>query len=563
MSTTAGPEGKATPPRRPDPLVTEDSAVFWEAAAGGRLVAQRCADCGRLRHPPRPMCPRCRSLAVEAVPLSGRGTLYSFALLHHPQHPAFDYPVAAALVDLDEGIRLVSNLSGVAPGDVAIGMPLEVAFEPTQGGGAVPVFRPAAGSAATAARDAPDGDGSRSARRDAPAPASRRRPAFGGRAAIAGIGQTELSRHAGRTELQLACESVTAALADAGLSPADVDGLVSYTIDPVSETELVRSVGIEEVGFSSRVPYGGGGSMGVLLHAASAVASGAADVVVAYRAIRARSGATRFGGAKVASVNPAHEGTTAPQWCMPFGVLTPASWMALNATRYMHRFGVANADFGRAVVQLRAYAATNPNAWGYGRPITLDEHQASRWVAEPCIRLFDCCQETDGSVAVVVTGAARAGDLVDVPVAIGAAAGAGLFEQEIASDHYRGDLSVMEGSRSLARRLFEPFGFTRDDVDVALVYDAFSPILLMQLEGLGFCGPGEAKDFVAEGNLGPDGSLPCNTHGGLIGEGYIHGLNLVLEAVRQLRGTAANQVPGARTVLSTASRTGVILTTHR
>jgi acetyl-CoA acetyltransferase len=378
-----------------------------------------------------------------------------------------------------------------------------------------------------------------------------------------GIGQTELSRHAGRTELQLACEAVTAALSDAGLTSSDVDGLVSYTVDPVEETELVRSVGIQEIAFSSRVPYGGGGSMGVLLHAASAVDSGAADVVVAYRAIRARSGATRFGGAKVVSApTTAHSGTTAMLWCMPFGLLTPASWMALNSTRYMHQYGVHSEDIGRAVVQLRAYAETNPAAWGYQRPMTLEEHQASRWIAEPCIHLLDCCQETDGSVAVVITSRQRANDLPHLPVAIGAAAGSGLFEQEIASDHYRGDLSVMEGSVALARRLFGSFGFDRGDIDVAMVYDAFSPILLMQLEALGFCGPGEAKDFSAEGNLGPDGSLPTNTNGGLIGEGYIHGLNLVLEGTRQLRGAAVNQIPGARTALVTASRTGAILTTR-
>jgi acetyl-CoA acetyltransferase len=386
---------------------------------------------------------------------------------------------------------------------------------------------------------------------------------FAGKAAIVGIGQTEFSRLAGRTELQLACEAVTAALGDAGLTPGEVDGLVSYTVDPVEETELVRSVGIAEVGYSSRFPYGGGGSMGVLLHAASAVASGAAEGVVAYRAIRARSGATRFGGAKVApSPTSGHSGTTAMQWCMPFGVLTPASWMALNSTRYMHEFGVRSEDIGRAVVQLRAYALTNPAAWGYQRPMTLEDHQASRWIVEPCIHLLDCCQETDGSVAVVITSRERADDLLQLPVAIGAAAGAGLFEQEIATDHYRGDLSVMEGSVALARRLFGSFGFDREDIDVAMIYDAFSPILLMQLEALGFCGPGEAKDFVAEGNLGPDGSLPCNTNGGLIGEGYIHGLNLVLEGTRQLRGTAVNQTPGARTALVTASRTGAILTTR-
>jgi acetyl-CoA acetyltransferase len=245
---------------------------------------------------------------------------------------------------------------------------------------------------------------------------------------------------------------------------------------------------------------------------------------------------------------------------MPYGVLTPASWMALNATRYMHTYRVTSADFGRAVVQLRAYAEKNPAAWGYNRPMTLEDHQASRWIAEPCMRLFDCCQETDGSVALVITSRERAADLPNRAVFVGTAATAGLFEQEIASDHYRPDLSVMDGSVALGRRLFDRSGFRRDELDAAMVYDAFSPILLMQLEALGLCGPGEAKDFIADGNLALDGALPTNTNGGLIGEGYIHGLNLVLEAVRQLRGTAINQVPEARQVLVTASRTGAILT---
>ena len=380
-------------------------------------------------------------------------------------------------------------------------------------------------------------------------------------AAIVGVGATEFSRQAGRTELQLACEAIRDALTDAGVKAADVDGIVSYTVDPVEETELVRSVGFQEVVFSSRVPYGGGGSMGTLLHAAAAIDSGAADMVVVYRAVRARSGSSRFGAPKTSpSPTSGHSGTTAMQWCMPYGVLTPASWMALNATRYMHAYGVASEDFGRAVVQLRAYAEANPAAWGYKRPMSLADHQASRWIAEPCIRLLDCCQETDGSVALIITSRERAGDLAEVPVMIGAATTAGLFEQEIASDHYRPDLSVMEGSVALGKRLFDRSGFRRDEIDAAMIYDAFSPILLMQLEALGFCGPGEAKDFVADGNLALDGSLPTNTNGGLIGEGYIHGLNLVLEAVRQLRGTAVNQVREARQVLVTASRTGAILT---
>jgi acetyl-CoA acetyltransferase len=375
---------------------------------------------------------------------------------------------------------------------------------------------------------------------------------------IVGIGQTEFSKSAGRSETQLACEAVFSALADAGIAPDAVDGIVSYTVDLVEEVELIRSLGISEVKWSSRVPYGGGGSQGVLLHAAAAVLSGAAEVVVVYRSVKARSG-SRFGAARSA-VPPttAHAGTTAPQWCMPFGVLTPASWMAMNATRYMHTFGVTSADFGRAVVQLRAYAATNPDARFFGRPITLADHQASRWIAEPCIRLFDCCQETDGAVALVVTRDDRANDTRS-PIRIATATSSAIFEEEIATNHYRPDLSVMDGSIATGKRLFDDGGFVHDDIDVALIYDAFTPVFLMQLEGLGFCGFGEAKDFIAEGNLAPDGSLPCNTNGGLIGEGYIHGLNLTSEAVRQVRGSAVNQIDGARTVLVSSSRTAAIL----
>jgi acetyl-CoA acetyltransferase len=383
-------------------------------------------------------------------------------------------------------------------------------------------------------------------------------PGLADSTAVVGVGQTEFSKAAGRSETQLASEAIVAALQDAGISVAEVDGLVSYTIDPVEETELVRGLGIPEIGFSSRVPYGGGGSQGVVLHAAAAIASGAAKVVVAYRAIKARSGA-RFGRASVGgSPTSSHSGTTAMQWCSPFGVLTPAAWMSLNATRYMHAFDVTSEDFGRAVVQFREYAATNPNAHFYGKPITLEDHQASRWIAEPSMRLFDCCQETDGAVALVMTSAERARDL-EHPVLVAAAAGAGLFEEEVASNHYQPDLAVMSGTVALAARLFEGFGIDRTDIDVAMIYDAFSPMFLMQLEGLGFCDYGEAKDFIADGNLGLSGSLPSNTNGGLIGEGYIHGLNLTAEAVRQLRGTSVNQVEDAAMALVCANRTGVIL----
>lgn len=381
---------------------------------------------------------------------------------------------------------------------------------------------------------------------------------FARRSSIVGIGHTEFSKNADRSETQLAGEAIVAAIADAGLEVDDVDGLVSFTIDPVEETELVRAVGIPEIRFTSRVPWGGGGSQGVIQHAAAAVISGVARTVVAYRAIRSHSG-ERFGAARSAArATSSHSGSTAMQWAMPTGLMTPGSWMAFNATRYMYDYGVTNEDFGQAVVQFRDYASRNPNAYFFERPITLDDHQESRWIAEPSMRLFDCCQTTDGAAAFVVTSSDRGRD-TPAPVLIAAAAAAAPFEEEVASNHYRSDLAKMDSSVSLGQQLFERSGIAREDLDAAMIYDAFTPVFHMQLEGLGFCGFGEAKDFIDDGHIGPSGTLPCNTNGGLIGEGYIHGLNLTLEAVRQLRGESCNQVDDARRVLVAASRTGLVL----
>ena len=267
-----------------------------------------------------------------------------------------------------------------------------------------------------------------------------------------------------------------------------------------------------EIRWSSRVPYGGGGSQGVLLHRGRGpVGRGGRG-----RRLPGDQGPLRFAVRRRPDRGPADVGAfRLDRDAVVLAVRRAHAGVVdvVQRRRYMHQYGATNEDFGRAVVQMRAYAATNPNAHFYERPITLDDHQASRWIAEPAIRLFDCCQETDGAVALVVTSADRARD-TPAPVVIAAAAAAGLFEEEIASNHYRPDLAVMDGSVALARRLFDETGISRDDIDVAMIYDAFSPILLMQLEALGFCGPGEAKDFIADGNLGPTGRCPATPTAG-------------------------------------------------
>jgi len=371
------------------------------------------------------------------------------------------------------------------------------------------------------------------------------------RAAIAGIGQTEFSKESGRTELQLACEAVKAALDDAGLTPADVDGLVTFTLDNNEEMEVGRSLGIDEVRLFSRIPYGGGASAATVLQAAMAVATGVAEVVVVYRAFNERSG-MRFG-------TVGGELTTMPPWLSwyaPFGLLTPASWVAIHARRYMDTYGVTNEDFGRIAVVDRTHAATNPDAWFFERPITIEDHQASRWVVEPVLRLLDCCQESDGGVALVVTSTERARDLRQPPAVIEAAAQGATHDSEMMTSYYRDDITRLPEMRLVGTQLWEQSGLRPEDISTAFLYDHFTPFVLMQLEDLGFCAPGEAKDFATVERLSLGGDLPINTSGGLLGEAYIHGMNGITECVRQLRGTSCNQVADVQHVLVTAG-TGV------
>lgn len=367
-----------------------------------------------------------------------------------------------------------------------------------------------------------------------------------GGAAIVGIGATEFSKNSGRSELKLAVEAVRAALDDAGLTPGDVDGMVTFTMDTSPEITVAQAARIGELSFFSRIHYGGGAACATLHQAAMAVATGAAEVVVCYRAFNERSG-RRF-GAGVRHREPSAEGA-ALGWSLPFGLLTPASWVAMTAQRYLHTYGLTPEAFGHVAVVDREYAATNPAAYFHGRPITLADHAASRWIAEP-LRLLDCCQETDGGQALVVTSVERARDLPRPPAVITAAAqGAGRAQEQMTS-FYRDDLTGLPEMGVVARQLWRTSGLRPGDVDVGILYDHFTPFVLMQLEEFGFCGPGEAADFVAEERL------PVNTHGGQLGEAYLHGMNGIAEAVRQVRGTAVNQVPGARTVLVTAG-TGV------
>jgi acetyl-CoA acetyltransferase len=372
------------------------------------------------------------------------------------------------------------------------------------------------------------------------------------KAAIVGIGATEFSKDSGRSELQLAAEAVLAAVADAGLQPSDVDGLTTFTMETNSEIHVARTTGIGDLTFFSKIGYGGGAACATVQQAAMAVATGVADVVVCYRAFNERSG-HRFGSGLSRS-EPTSEGI-AMSWVSTFGLMTPAAWVAMFARRYMHEYGATSEDFGRVSVADRKHAATNPKAWFYGKPITLEEHQASRWIVDP-LHLLDCCQETDGGQALVVTTTERARDLPHPPAVVAGAAQGAATGQESMVSYYRDDIAGLPEMGLVADQLWAQSGIGPEDVQTAVIYDHFTPFVLQQLEEFGFCKRGEAKDFLADGAIELGGRLPVNTHGGQLGEAYLHGMNGIAEAVRQIRRTAVNQVSDVDNVLVTAG-TGV------
>ena len=375
-----------------------------------------------------------------------------------------------------------------------------------------------------------------------------------GKAAIVGIGATDFSKNSGRSELRLAAEAVQDALDDAGLTPADVDGLTTFTMDSNTEIAVARAAGIGELKFFSKIHYGGGAACATIQQAAMAVATGVADVVVAYRAFNERSG-MRFGQVQTRLTENADSTGVDNSFSYPHGLSTPAAQVAMIAKRYMHLSGATSRDFGAISVADRKHAAKNPKAYFYEKPITIEDHQNSRWIAEP-LRLLDCCQETDGAVAIVVTSPERARDLKHRPAIIEAAAQGSSPDQYTMVSYYRPELDGLPEMGLVGRQLWQQSGLKPTDIQTAILYDHFTPFTLIQLEELGFCGWGEAKDFIADGAIELGGRLPINTHGGQLGEAYIHGMNGIAEGVRQLRGTSVNQVPDVEHVLVTAG-TGV------
>jgi len=367
------------------------------------------------------------------------------------------------------------------------------------------------------------------------------------KACIVGVGESEYTRWGGiadRSQFQVACEAILAAISDAGLSPADIDGFTSYSNDANDANLLQVALGVPELRFAGMVwGGGGGGSCGAVSLATAAVESGQARTVVAFRAL-CQGQTRRFGRAS--------KGRTHENFVNPFGLFSPPLMLALLVRRHMHLYGTTEEHLAEVAISTRANANRNPRAVMHKRPLTREIYFAARMIAEP-LRLYDCCLESDGACAVIVTSRERARDLKQRPVEILAAAhgsGPGWGSGPLGSHNMPDDDYASTNSRRLAGDLFARAGVTPDDIDVAQIYDHFSGMVLMALEDYGFCGRGESGPFVAGGNVRwPNGKLPLNTAGGNLSEAYIHGFNHVAEGVRQIRGESTSQVADAELCL--------------
>ena len=363
------------------------------------------------------------------------------------------------------------------------------------------------------------------------------------RAAIVGIGQTPFAKRLEPSEAALACQAIKAALDDAGIDASEVDALSSYTMETNDEVQIARNVGFGDITFFSQIGYGGGAGCATVGHLAMAIATGQARVGVAWRSRKRGSGPRPW-------TNVAQQLPVPAQWSRPWGLLRPADEVGMLARRYMHEFGATRDHLANVALACRQHANRNPNAQMFERPMTREDYMNARWIAEP-LCLFDNCLETDGALACVIVSADRAKDLAQPPVYVHA------FAQSLPAQHqtminYFNDDPLKGPAWACSEQLWRGADFVPADVKVAQIYDAFTALIPLSLEGYGFCERGEGAAFTEDGALELGGRLPINTSGGGLSEAYVHGFNLINEGVRQIRGTSTAQVPDADTCLVTA-----------
>jgi acetyl-CoA acetyltransferase len=361
--------------------------------------------------------------------------------------------------------------------------------------------------------------------------------------AIVGIGQTSFAKSVEGSEKKLACEAIAAALDDAGVDASEVDAFSSYTMETTEEVEIAKNIGAGDVTFFSQIGYGGGAGCATVGHLAMAVASGQARVGVAWRSRKRGSGGRPWASGVVQLPTPG-------QWTRPWGMLRPADEIAMLTRRYMHEFGATRDHLANVALACRRHANLNPRAVMFERKMTRDDYMAARWIAEP-LCLFDNCLETDGALACVVVSAERARDCPHPPAFVHSF-GQGLPPQSHTMVNFWSEDPLLGPSWACSAQLWRTADFGPGDVHVAQLYDAFTSLIPLSLEGYGFCPRGEGAAFTEDGALELGGRLPINTSGGGLSEAYVHGFNLIVEGVRQMRGTSNAQVDGAETCLVTS-----------
>jgi acetyl-CoA acetyltransferase/uncharacterized OB-fold protein len=560
------------PISKPLPQVTPWNAHYWTSGRDGVLRMQRCTACGRLQHPPMPRCALCHHDELEIVPLSGRATVEALTVNEQTWHPAFTSPYVVAIVSVEEdrAVRITTNIVGCPPDEVHIGMAVRAVFEQHDDVW-LPMFEPdparATREPALGGRDVPSHDLERTPRAFVKPVAADK---FERSVVISGIGMSEVGRRLGRDPLGLMVDAALAAIADAGLDIADVDGISSYPGVSLGGLSGATGGGIMSLEEALRIRptwFGSGletsGQTGAVVNAMLAVHAGLARHVVCVRGVwestyqaMERSGAVRAGGGSRVSGEM--------EMRLPYGAFSAANWIGMMANRHMQTFGTTKEQLGAIAVNARSNAVRNPYAV-YREPITLDDYLAARPITSP-FGLYDCDVPCDGAVAVVVshvdTVADLSGPIVGVE-AVGTAIGERISWDQGTLLHE----PVLEGA---ARHVWTRTDLTPADIDVIELYDGFTFNCLSWLEMLGFCALGEGGPFVEGGQrIALDGELPLNTHGGQLSAGRLHGWSFLHEACVQLRGEGGDrQVPKTPEVALFTAGGGhpggvMILTRHR
>lgn len=541
---------------RPLPLLTSENEFFWTSGADGRLRLQECHSCAALIHPPQPICRYCHGHDLGVRTVSGFATLIGFTVNHRFSVPGLParYVVAQVAIEEDPRVRLTTNVVEADPERLELGQRMEVVFEPVEDVW-LPLFRPAAEPGPPASLPSDEIEPDQFWRHVRPMLTAEK---FEDKVAITGIGASELGRRLMRPPLSLTIEACERAVADAGLRMADIDGLATYPgggqVAGFGEgglSQVEAALGIRPTWYNGGFEtFGPGGS---LVAAMLAVAGGLARHVLCYRTIWESTYGELMRLGKIAP-----PGGRTSSWLVPFGATSAAHTLAQNAQRHFHRYGTTRETLGWIALNQRANAALNPTAI-YRDPMTMDDYLGARTITTP-FGLYDCDVPCDASVAVIVSAVDAARDLPKAPIRV-EAVGTQIIER------IEWDQSTLTHEPQVlgpAAHLWTRTSLRPSDVDVAQLYDGFTFNCLSWLEALGFCGIGEAKDYLDGGkSIARGGPLPLNTHGGQLSHARTHGMGLVHEAVVQLRGEgAARQVPGARVaVVSTGGLTpgGVLL----